>query len=125
MSYSPQALDHFHHPRNSGFLDERTAEGKSGKPGQGNYMVIHLLVEDGRIVRIAFKTYGCPGAIACGSAVTELARGKTLEEAEDITRADVDSLLGGLPLGKGHCANLAASALQDALQNAREAAGLQ
>jgi nitrogen fixation NifU-like protein len=120
MSYSPQALDHFHHPRNCGKLTEPTAEGRSGRPGQGNYMVVQILVQGGRIADVAFQTYGCPGAIACGSAATELAGGKTLEEAALISRDDIDAHLGGLPLGKGHCANLGAAALRDAVRRAQE-----
>jgi NifU-like protein involved in Fe-S cluster formation len=108
-------LDHFNSPRNSGTLTAPTAEGRQGSPGQGNYMVIQLRLAGERIVEAAFQTYGCPGAIACGSAVTELVKGRTVEEARQIGRADVDSFLGGLPLGKGHCADLAAGALQDAL----------
>jgi nitrogen fixation NifU-like protein len=78
-------------------------------------MIIHIRVKASCIVEIRYQTYGCPGAIACGSAVTELAKGKTVEEASAITRDDVDRLLGGLPLGKGHCADLAVSALKSAL----------
>ena len=115
MTYSAQLLDHFNHPRNVGTLENPTAVGTEGVPGQGNYMVIHIRAEAGRILDIRYQTYGCPGAIACGSAVTELAKGKTLEEAKAITREDVDRHLGGLPLGKGHCADLAVNALRNAL----------
>lgn len=118
MTYSPQTLDHFNRPRNVGALPNPTAVGNEGKPGAGNYMVIHIRVEAGCIVEICYQTYGCPGAIACGSAVTELAKGRRLEEAAAITRDDVDKLLGGLPLGKGHCADLAVKALRDALGKA-------
>lgn len=118
MSYSPQTLEHFNHPRNSGTLEAPTAVGSAGVPGRGNYMVIHILVAAGRIREAAFQTYGCPGAIACGSAVTELAKGKTPAEAARLSRDDVDRLLGGLPLGKGHCADLAVNALRDALAKA-------
>ena len=118
MSYSPQTLDHFNHPRNVGTLDNPTAVGCEGVPGRGNHMVIHIRVAAGRISEIRYQTYGCPGAIACGSAATELAKGKTLAEAAAITRDDVEKLLGGLPLGKGHCAGLAVNALQDALGKA-------
>ncbi|HOX08043.1 MAG TPA: iron-sulfur cluster assembly scaffold protein [Planctomycetota bacterium] len=115
MSYSPKTMEHFNSPRNVGTLEHPTAVGSAGTPGRGNYMVIHLLVEGGIISDIRYQTYGCPGAIAAGSAVTELARGKTLQAASGITRDAVDGVLGGLPLGKGHCADLAASALQSAL----------
>ena len=118
MSYTPQMLDHFNNPRNAGELKDPTAVGSDGKPGQGNYMIVHIRVDSGRISKTAFQTYGCPGAIACGSAVTELAKGRRLKEALGITRDDIDGFLGGLPLGKGHCADLAAQALQEALRNA-------
>jgi len=120
LSYSPQTLDHFNRPRNVGVLDSPTAVGSEGVPGRGNYMVIYIRVEAGRIHGISYQTYGCPGAIAAGSALTELAKGRTLEEAKALTREDVDRLLGGLPLGKGHCADLAMGALKDALGKARE-----
>ena len=116
MTYSPQTLDHFNRPRNVGALPSPTAVGSEGKPGAGNYMVIHIRVEGGCIVEICYQTYGCPGAIACGSAVTEMAKGRTLAEAAAITRDDLDRCLGGLPLGKGHCADLAVRALQDAIR---------
>jgi len=118
MSYSPQTMDHFNRPRNVGTLDSPTAVGAEGVPGRGNYMVIHIRVEAGRVLEIRFQTYGCPGAIACGSAVTEMAKGRTLAEAAAITRDDLDRCLGGLPLGKGHCADLAVRALQDAIRKA-------
>jgi nitrogen fixation NifU-like protein len=120
VSYSPQTRDHFNHPRNAGTLETPTAVGSEGVPGRGNYMVIHIRVAAGRISEIRYQTYGCPGAIACGSAVTELAKGKTLTEAAAISRDDVDKLLGGLPLGKGHCADLAVNALRDALAKAKD-----
>jgi nitrogen fixation protein NifU and related proteins len=115
VNYSPRTVEHFNSPRNVGTLEHPTAVGSAGTPGRGNYMVIHILLEAGCIRDIRYQTYGCPGAIAAGSAVTELAKGKTVEEAAGITRDAVDGLLGGLPLGKGHCADLAVGALQNAL----------
>ncbi len=115
MTYTARMLEHFNSPRNCGKLEDPTVEGRQGAPGQGNYMIVQLLIEAGRITDAVFQTYGCPGAIACGSAVTELAKGRTPAEAVGITRDEIDRFLGGLPLGKGHCADLAAGALADAL----------
>jgi nitrogen fixation NifU-like protein len=123
MSYTPKMLEHFNNPRNAGELPNPTAIGSEGKPGQGNYMIIYLCVEGGRVAEATFKTYGCPGAISCGSAVTELVGGKTMDEAAGITPADIDAFLDGLPRGKAHCAALAAAALQDAVETARKGSG--
>ena len=115
MAYSPAVLDHFQNPRNTGVLPDADAVGKSGTPGRGNYMIIHLKIEDGRISNASFQTYGCPGVIACGSMITTMAKGKTIDEARKISRPEIIDRLGGLPLGKHHCAGLAAAALHDAL----------
>ncbi len=122
MSYSPQTLDHFHNPRNCGALFERTAEGTSGQSGQGNYMVIHIQVQGEQIAEIRYQTYGCSGAIACGSVVTEQARGKSLAEAAEISASDVDEALGELPANKRHCVDLAVGALRNALEKASQVA---
>jgi nitrogen fixation NifU-like protein len=108
---------HGAHPRNVGRIEDPDAEGRQGVPGCGNYMVITLSIESKVITGARFQTYGCPGAIACGSAVTEMAKGKSIAEALEIDASAVDDFLGKLPLGKGHCAGLAAGALRDALSN--------
>ena len=117
--YSNTAMDHFNRPRNVGRLASAHARGTEGVSGAGNYMVIELFVEAGRIAQIRFQTYGCPGAICCGSMITELARGKTPEEADAVTPEHVLDALGGLPLGKHSCARLAVGALRAAIQDGR------
>ncbi len=117
MVYSPAVLDHFGNPRNAGALEEPDGTGAEGAPGRGNYMVVQIRVSGGLIAEARFQTYGCPGAIACGSMVTELAKGKTTEEARAITAQEVIDALGGLPPGKGHCGGLAVGALRKAMDS--------
>jgi nitrogen fixation NifU-like protein len=113
--YSEKVRKHFLNPQNAGSLPDATHIGKEGQPGAGNYMVIYLRVEGGRIARAAFQTYGCAGAIACGSELTQMAIGTTTEEALRITQEELLQSLGGVPLGKEHCAGLAIGALRNAL----------
>lgn len=115
MRYSPAVIDHFDNPRNSGVLDHPDAVGKNGTPGGGNYMIIQIHVAEGHIAEIRFQTYGCPAAIACGSMITELAKGKTLAEARAISEEDLAAALGNLPAGKEQCGHLAVGALRDAI----------
>ena len=96
-------------------MPEPDAVGRSGVPGRGNYMVLYLRLAGGTIQTATFQTYGCPGAIACGSVLTGLVAGKSLEQCCRIGREDVMGALDGLPLGKRHCADLAVNALRDAL----------
>jgi len=119
--YSEKVLDHFRNPRNTGTLEgENVAVGRVGNPTCGDLMEIYIDVKDDTINDIKFKTFGCGSAIATASMVTELAKGKTLDEAEKITRGDVAHELDGLPPVKMHCSNLAADALKDAIRNYRE-----
>jgi NifU-like protein len=90
--------------------------GRAGKQGEGPYMTVSLWLEQGKIVKTAFETYGCPSAIACGNWLTGWARGRTPEQVSVITAGDLMRVLGGLPLGKEHTAYLAVNALNDALQ---------
>lgn len=115
--YSAVAMDHFNHPRNIGPLVGAHARGTHGTPGAGNYMVIELQVTDALISTITFQTYGCPGAICCGSIVTEMAHGRSLAEARALTPDQVLTALGKMPLGKRPCAGLAINALRAALDN--------
>lgn len=115
MNYSSTALRHFTSPSNVGRLDDANAVGQAGSPGQGNFMVVYLLIASGRIAKATFQTYGCPAAIASGSVITELIVGRTLEEAAQVTAQTILDALGGLPLGRAHCADLAATALGCAL----------
>lgn len=113
--YSEAVLDHFHNPRNAGALANPDAIGTAGEPGHGNYMVLHLKLAGNRIVGCGFLTFGCAPAIAAGSAITEMVKGKPVQEALRLTPQDVEDALGGLPLGRRHCASLAVQALQDGL----------
>jgi nitrogen fixation NifU-like protein len=118
--YSEKVLDHFKNPRNVGELKDADAEGSVGNPVCGDMMTIYIKVKDDRIEDIKFKTFGCGAAIATSSMTTELAKGKTLEEALEITRQDVAEALDGLPPVKMHCSNLAADALHEAIKNYKE-----
>jgi nitrogen fixation NifU-like protein len=118
-AYSEKVLDHFRNPRNVGELKDPDGVGVEGNPVCGDLMEIHIKVEDDRITDIRFKTFGCGSAIATSSMVTELAKGKTLDEALDITRQTVADELDGLPEQKMHCSNLAADALHKAIEDYR------
>jgi len=115
--YSPKVMDHFKNPRNMGEIPDADGVGTVGNPVCGDVMTVYIKVEDNRLEDIKFKTFGCGAAIATSSMVTELARGKTLEEGLKITRGDVAESLGGLPTQKMHCSNLAADALHAAIND--------
>jgi len=115
MTYSPIVAHHFTNPRNVGKPASYTAEGVAGDPGGGPFMIVYLDVDGDRIRDAAFETYGCGVAMGCGSLVTELVKGRTLDVARKIDATALRTLLGGLPLGKEHCADLAAAALATAL----------
>jgi nitrogen fixation NifU-like protein len=119
-AYSEKVLDHFRNPRNVGELKDPDGVGVEGNPVCGDLMEIHIKVEDDRITDIRFKTFGCGSAIATSSMVTELAKGKTLDEALEITRQTVADELDGLPEQKMHCSNLAADALHRAIEDYRK-----
>ena len=118
--YSEKVLDHFKNPRNVGELEEADGEGTVGNPVCGDMMTMYIKVKDDKIEDVKFKTFGCGAAIATSSMTTELAKGKTLEEALEISRQDVADALDGLPPVKMHCSNLAADALHDAIKNYKE-----
>ena len=118
--YSEKVLEHFRNPRNVGELENPDGVGVEGNPVCGDLMEIHIQVEDDRITDIKFKTFGCGSAIATSSMVTELAKGKTLDEALQITRQTVADELDGLPKQKMHCSNLAADALHKAIEDYRK-----
>ena len=115
--YSKKVMEHFMNPRNVGEIADADGIGTVGNPVCGDLMTIYIRVEDNRIVDIKFKTFGCGSAIATSSMITELAKGKTLEEALKITRKDVADALDGLPPTKMHCSNLAADALHAAIED--------
>jgi len=118
--YSNKVMDHFKNPRNMGEMKDADAMGEFGNPVCGDLMYIYIKVKDDRIEDISFQTFGCGAAIAASSKCTELAKGKTLEEAEKITRDDVANALGGLPPEKLHCSNLASDALKDAIKKYKD-----
>jgi nitrogen fixation NifU-like protein len=115
--YSPKVMDHFMNPRNVGDVPNPDGVGEEGNPTCGDAMRITIKVEDGRIADIKFKTFGCGAAIAVSSMVTEMAMGKTLEEALKITKESVAAELDGLPPQKMHCSNLGADALRKAIED--------
>ena len=110
-------MDHFKNPRNVGMIENPDGYGKVGNPVCGDLMEIFIKVKDDIITDIKFKTFGCGSAIATSSMVTELAKGKHVDEAINITRNDVADELDGLPPQKMHCSNLAADALQEAIKD--------
>jgi len=119
--YSDKVLDHFRNPRNVGTLEgDDVFVGRVGNPVCGDLMEFYIKVEDNHIKDIKFKTFGCGSAIATASMITELAKGKTVDEALKITRQDVADELDGLPPIKMHCSNLAADALKNALNRYQE-----
>ncbi len=113
--YSQKVMDHFRNPRNVGEIKDADGIGKVGNPVCGDLMWIYIKVKDNRLEDVKFKTFGCGAAIATSSMITELAKGKTIEEALKITRQDVADALEGLPPVKMHCSNLAADGLKAAI----------
>jgi nitrogen fixation NifU-like protein len=120
-NYSEKVMDHFRNPRNQGhLLGDDVGWGRVGNPVCGDLMDIYIQVQDGVIIDIKFETFGCGSAVATSSMITEMVKGKTLEEAYEVTKADVAEELDGLPPIKMHCSNLAADALKKAIDNWRE-----
>lgn len=115
--YSEKVMDHFTKPRNVGELKDANGVGEVGNPTCGDIMHIELKVTDNIIEDIKFKTFGCAAAIATSSMVTEMVKGKALDEAKKITNRMVAEELDGLPPVKMHCSNLAADALQSAIND--------
>jgi len=116
--YTAKVIDHFMNPRNVGELEQADGIGEVGNPVCGDIMHIEIKVDDNnKIEDIKFKTFGCAAAIATSSMVTELVKGKTLEEAEKVTNRLVAEALDGLPPQKMHCSNLAADALHQAIKD--------
>ena len=118
--YSKKVIEHFRNPRNMGEIKNADGVGTVGNPVCGDTMTLYIKVKNNRITDIKFKTFGCAAAIATSSMITELAKGKTLEEAEKITRDDVANELEGLPPIKMHCSNLALDALHAAIRDYRK-----
>ena len=115
--YSEKVMDHFMHPRNVGEIKDADGVGTVGNPICGDVMTIYIRVKDDIITDIKFKTFGCGAAIAVASMVSEMARGKKIEEAMEITNKAVVTNLDGLPPQKLHCSNLGADALHRAIKD--------
>lgn len=117
--YSDLVMEHFSNPRNVGEIPDADGVGTEGNPVCGDIMKIYIKVKDNVIEDIKFKTFGCGAAIATSSMVTEMVKGKTLDEAMAISNRMVAEALGGLPSNKMHCSNLAADALHKAIEDYR------
>jgi nitrogen fixation NifU-like protein len=120
LVYNETLIDHFMHPRNVGEIDNPDAMAVVGDPTCGDFIRISIKVNEGRISDFKFLTQGCPGAISTSSIATELALGKTLEEALKLTDNDVIEAAGGIPARKAHCSLLAIKGLQEAILNYRK-----
>jgi len=118
--YSEKVMEHFMNPRNVGEIESPDGIGEMGNPICGDMMTFYIKVKDNRIDDVKFKTFGCGAAIAVSSMVSEMAKGKTLEEVMELTPKLVADELGGLPKAKYHCSNLGAQALHKAIMNYRD-----
>jgi nitrogen fixation NifU-like protein len=126
LPYSEIVMEHFRHPRNVGRMEDADAKSVEGSPACGDMVAVYLKVDEGsqRITDVKFESYGCASNIATGSIITEMAKGKTLEEAKAITWKEASEALGGLPPIKTHCSVLAVDGLRAAIQNYEERHGL-
>jgi len=120
--YSEKVLEHYQNPRNVGEIEDADGVGVVGNPVCGDMMKITVKVRDGRIEDVKFKTFGCGAAIATSSMVTELVKGRTLEEALQVTNRDVAEALDGLPPIKMHCSVLAEEGIKAAIEDYRDKA---
>lgn len=119
-SYSDKVMDHFRNPRNVGIIDDADGVGKEGNPMCGDIMELFIKVKDDTIVDAKFRTFGCGAAIATSSMITEMIKGKSIEDALKISNRAVAEALDGLPAKKMHCSVLAADALKKAVDDYRE-----
>jgi nitrogen fixation NifU-like protein len=120
MIYTDKVMDHFQNPRNVGVIKDADGTGQVGNPVCGDMMTFYIKVKDNKLEDIKFQTFGCGAAIAVSSIVSEMAMGKTLDEAMKITNEIVAAELGGLPKNKLHCSNLGADALHAAIEDYRK-----
>ncbi len=125
MEYSEKVMDHFSNPRNVGEIEDADGVGQVGNAKCGDIMKMYLKIEDGIIKDVKFKTFGCGAAVATSSMATELIKGKTIKEAEQVTNKAVMEALNGLPPVKVHCSVLAEEAIAAALQDYRVKNGLE
>lgn len=124
--YSETVMEHFKHPRNVGKIEDADGKSTEGSPACGDMVSVYIKVDakNRTISDVKFESYGCASNIATGSIITELAKGKTLEEAKNITWKQASEALGGLPKIKAHCSVLAVEGLRSAIQNYEERQGL-
>ena len=115
--YSEKVMEHFQNPQNVGKLENPDGVGKQGNPVCGDVMELRIKIKDNIIEDAKFQTFGCCAAIATSSMITEMVKGKTIEEAENISKIAVAEALDGLPPAKMHCSNLAADALHAAIED--------
>ena len=115
--YSEQVMDHFENPRNVGEMEDANGVGTVGNAKCGDIMRMYIKVENGIIIDVTFKTFGCGAAIATSSMATEMVKGKTVEEALQLTNQAVADALGGLPPVKMHCSLLAEEAVKAAIED--------
>ena len=120
MLYSDKVMDHFQNPRNVGVIADADGVGQVGNPVCGDMMTFYIKVKGDRLEDVKFQTFGCGAAIAVSSMVSEMAKGRTLDEAMKITNSLVAEELGGLPKNKLHCSNLGADALHAAIENFKD-----
>ena len=120
VQYSEKVMQHFMNPHNVGEIKDADGIGEIGNPVCGDMMTFYIKVKDNRLDDVKFKTFGCGAAIAVSSMVSDIAKGKTLEEALKITNKDVANELGGLQKNKMHCSNLGADALHAAIKDYRK-----
>jgi nitrogen fixation NifU-like protein len=118
--YTQKVLDHFRNPHNQGVINDANAVGQEGNPVCGDVMKIYLKIEGDVIKDVKFETLGCAAAIAVSSDLTDMVKGKTLDEALAITKDDIVNDLGGLPPVKVHCSMLGVDALQQAIRSYQE-----
>ena len=118
--YSEKVMEHFMSPRNVGEIENPDGVGEVGNPVCGDMMTFYIKVKNNKLEDVKFKTFGCGAAIAVSSMVSEMAIGKTLEEAKKITPQRVADELEGLPKNKFHCSNLGAQALSKAIDQYRK-----
>jgi len=123
MGYSEKVMDHFMHPRNVGRIEDADGVGRTGNPICGDIMTIYIKVKDDVITDVKFETFGCGAAIATSSMVTELIKGKTIEEALKITNRTVAEALDGLPPIKMHCSLLAEDGVRAAIEDYKKKQG--
>ena len=125
MIYTDKVMDHFRNPRNVGIIEDANGVGEVGNAKCGDIMRVYLKIEDNKIVDAKFETFGCGSAIASSSMATELIKGKTVEEAWDLTNKAVAEALDGLPPVKMHCSVLAEEAIHKAINDYRKKEGLE